>query len=378
MSGRDPASAASTASLPVVTIAIHPDHAPAMLGAADSARLSEFAEVRTAYLSGSVGITGAFAADPAAEAALVEIAAGSAALVVTHGAPRISAAVLDALPTVSFVGELEGDRFCARIDTVAASDRGVLVVDTTHGSSMPVAEWALALAILGLRDAGRFVRALIGHERVGSGGHADPGRLTNRELTGKRVGLVGFGHIGWRLTELLRPFGVEVVAFDPYAPRELADAAGISFGRLDTVMSTADVVCCLAPLTPGTQGLITGELLRSIKPGGVFVNVSRGAVVDRAGLHEVAARGEVVFCLDVLEDEPIPVDDTLRDLPNVLLTPHIAGTTEESRLRFFTLMVEELRRHLHGLEPHAQITAGTVAGRRGRDVPDSYRKVATP
>ena len=83
-----------------------------------------------------------------------------------------------------------------------------------------------------------------------------------------------------------------------------------------------------------------------------------------------------VFCLDVLEDEPIPVSQVLRDLPNVLLTPHIAGTTEESRFRFFSLMVDELRRHLHGLEPHAQITADTVAGRRGRDVPDSYRRVA--
>lgn len=363
-------------SRPVVTIAVHPDHADGMLAAVDLAELATFAEVRTAYLAGPVGITGELAPDPATAAALVEIASGSAALVVTHGAPRITGAVLDALPAVTFVGELEGDRFCTRIDTAAAAERGVVVVDTTHGSSLPVAEWALALAILGLRDTSRYVRALIGHQPVGNGGHGEPARLTNRELTGKRVGLIGFGHIGWRLAELLRPFGVDVIAFDPYAPRELADATGISFARLDTVMSTADVVCCLAPLTPGTRGLVTGAVLSSMQPGSVFVNVSRGAVVDRDGLHEAAARGEVVFCLDVLEDEPIPVDDLLRDLPNVLLTPHIAGTTVESRFRFFTLMVEELRRHLHGLEPHAQITADTVAGRRGRDVPDSYRKVA--
>jgi len=368
---------APTASRPVVTIAIHPDSATGMLASADLARLAEFAEVRTAYLSGVVGIAGDIGPDPVAEAALVEIAAGSAALVVTHGSPRISEQVLDALPTVRFVGELEGDRFCARIDTAAAAARAVVVVDTTHGSSLPVAEWALMLAILGLRDAGRFVRALNAHAPVGNGGHDEPGRLTNRELTGKRVGLIGFGHIGWRLAELLRPFDADVIAFDPYAPRELADAAEISFGRLDTVMSTCDVVCCLAPLTPGTRGLVTGRLLSSMPPGSVFVNVSRGAVLDRDALHQIAARGEVVFCLDVLEDEPIPVDDALRDLPNVLLTPHLAGTTEESRPRFFTLMVEELRRHLHGLEPHAQITPDTVAGRQGRDVADPNRKVAT-
>ena len=375
MSDRD---AASREPRPVVTVAIHPGHADSMLTPGDLGRLSEFAAVRTAYLEGPVGVIDDLAPNPAAEAALAEIATGSTALVVTHGSPRVTAAVLDALPTVTFVGELEGDRFCTRIDTAAAAERGVVVVDTTHGSSLPVAEWALALAILGLRDAGRFVRALMNHELVGSGGHGDPGRLTNRELTGKRVGLIGFGHIGWRLVELLRPFEAEAIAFDPYAPRELADAAGISFARLDTVMSSCDLVCCLAPLTPGTRGLITGSLLSSMRPGSVFVNVSRGAVVDRAGLNEVAALGEHVFCLDVLEDEPIPVSQVLRDLPNVLLTPHIAGTTQESRFRFFSLMVDELRRHLHGLEPHAQITADTVAGRRGRDVPDSYRRVAKP
>jgi len=368
--------ATSRPRLPMVTIAIHPDYEAGMLEATDVARLAAATEVRIVRLAGPTGIGNEPEADPVAEAALVAAAVGSSALVVTHGSPRITGAVLDALPTVTFVGELEGDRFFTRIDTVAAAERGVVVVDTTHGSSLPVAEWALALAILGLRDAGRYVRALIGHQPVGNGGHGEPARLTNRELTGKRVGLIGFGHIGWRLAELLRPFGTDVIAFDPYAPRELADAAGISFGRLDTVMGAADVVCCLAPLTPGTRGLITGRLLSSMRAGSVFVNVSRGAVVDRAGLHEVAARGEVVFCLDVLEDEPIPVDHVLRDLPNVTLTPHLAGTTVESRSRFFTLMVDEIERHLRGLEPHAQLTDHTLAGRRGRDVPDSYRRVA--
>lgn len=361
-----------------MTIAIHPDHEAGMLETSDLARLAAFADVRIVRLAGRAGIGNDPEPDPIADAALIAAAAGSSVLVVTHGSPRITGPVLDALPAVRFVGELEGDRFFTRIDTLAAAERGVVVVDTTHGSSLPVAEWALALAILGLRDAGRYLRALIDHQPVGNGGHGEPARLTNRELTGKRVGLIGFGHIGWRLVELLRPFGADVIAFDPYAPRELADAAGISFARLEAVMSTADVVCCLAPLTLGTRGLITGELLSSMRPGSVFVNVSRGAVVDRPGLNEVAARGEVVFCLDVLEDEPIAVDHVLRDLPNVLLTPRLAGTTAESRFRFFTLMVDEIGRHLRGLEPHAQLTADTLAGRRGRDVPDSYRRVATP
>ena len=196
-------------------------------------------------------------------------------------------------------------------------------------------------------------------------------------MTGKRIGLIGFGHIGWRLAELLTPFHTEIVAFDPYAPRELADVAGVSFAPLEIVMNGSDVVVCLAPLTPGTRGLITGELLDSMRPGSVFVNVSRGAVVERAGLNAAATHGEVVFCLDVLEDEPIPVDHVLRDLPNVLLTPHLAGTTEESRLRFFHLMVDELDRHVAGLEPHATTTPGMIAGRRGTPVLDPTKGATT-
>lgn len=348
---------------PVVAIALRADLRQTMIGAADIDRLATHAEVRIEAFDGVVHTYEEPPPDAGAERRLAAFAADADVLVVTHGAPRVTAAVLDTCPRLRLVGELEGDRFAGRIDVAAASERGIVVVDTTHGSSLPVAEFALALAIMGLRDAGRYVRALSDGADVPSAARGDDARLTNRDLTGRRVGLIGFGHIGWRLVELLAPFRVEVTAYDPYAARELGDALGVSFGSLDAVLAGSDVLVCLAPLTPSSRGLLTERHLRLLRPGSVFVNVSRGGVVDTAGLVTVAEEGRVVFGLDVLDPEPVPVGHRLRELPNVTLTPHLAGTTDDCVPRFFALMVDEIVRQLSGLEPRAQLTPRVVAGR---------------
>jgi phosphoglycerate dehydrogenase-like enzyme len=176
--------------------------------------------------------------------------------------------------------------------------------------------------------------------------------------------MIGFGHIARRLTGLLRPFGADIVAFDPYVPRELGEAYGVTFGTLDAVMRR-DVVFCLLPLTPGTARLIGAGELELLRPGSVFVNVSRGAVVDSGALIARLKRGDVIAGLDVFDPEPLPVDSPIIDLPNVFLSPHIGGVTEESRRRFFELMVDEIIRHLSGLEPLTELTQDIVRLRSG-------------
>jgi phosphoglycerate dehydrogenase-like enzyme len=128
----------------------------------------------------------------------------------------------------------------------------------------------------------------------------------------------------------------------------------------------ADVVFSLVPLTPGTTGMIGVKELGLLRPGSVFVNVSRGAVVDSDALVARLADGDVIACLDVFDPEPIPVDSPVIDLPNVFLSPHVAGVTEESRRRFFELMVSEIIRHLAGLEPLAKLTPDIVSIRLNR------------
>lgn len=282
-------------------------------------------------------------------------------LLVCHGGPRVTARVLADAPRLKIVGELEGDRFAGRVDVQAAKEADVLVVDTTHSSSWPVSEWALALALIGLRQHARFRDIIAGQQMS----HAD--YRTNapaRELTGKRVGMIGFGHIAWRLRELLVPFDVSVVAYDPYAPRELADALRIDFASLETVMG-CDVVICLAPATTVTAGMIGASELALLVRDAVFVNVSRGVVVDVEALVAKARQQDAWFGLDAHEPEPIAVDSPLREMRNVFLSPHIGGMTVEAQPRFFTLMVDELERYYGGAEPRAQITDRVVAGRGG-------------
>lgn len=292
---------------------------------------------------------------------LADFAADLDVLILCHGGPRVTREVFSVAPNLRIVGELEGDRFAGRIDVDAAREAGVTVVDTTHSSSWPVAEWALALSLIGLRQHARFRDIISGmamsHDDYRTNAPA-------RELTGKRVGLIGFGHIAWRLREFLTPFDARIFAYDPYAPRELADALRIDFAPLETVLG-CDVVVCLAPETPTTRGMIGARELGLLQPDAVFVNVSRGVVVDVDALIQKAAKGDAWFALDAHDPEPIAVDSPLRSMRNVFLSPHIGGMTVEAQPRFFTLMIDELERALGGAEPRAQITDRVIAGRSG-------------
>jgi D-3-phosphoglycerate dehydrogenase len=305
--------------------------------------------------------------DPGARARLLERVAGADAVVVCHGAPRIDDAVMAQAPRLRLIGELEGDRFADRIDTEAAHRRGIRVVDTTNGSSYPVSEWALALMLIGLRNAGALFRRMIAGEEFRLA-HDDFGYV-HAELTGKRVGLIGGGHIARRLIRFLHPFAVDISVHDPYIPKEIADILGFRLTTLDHVLSQNDVVVCLAPLTPATRRMIGRRELDLIPSGAVLVNVSRGAIIDPDALVERLRRGDIVGCFDVFDPEPIPGNHPIRQLPNVFLTPHIAGVTAASRPRFFHLMVDELERFFAGHETLFDLTPRTLANRRGETPP---------
>jgi phosphoglycerate dehydrogenase-like enzyme len=285
------------------------------------------------------------------------------ALIVCNGAPMVDAGLLAHAPRLRFVGELEGDRFAQRIDVEACRARGVVVVDTTNGSSYPVAEWALAMMLIALRNAGHEFRRMLAGEVGQDRNH--PGYF-HGELTGKRVGLIGCGHIGRRLLEFLKPFQCEVRVYDPYLAPEVADVYDFIHTSLEHVFRQSQVVVCLAPLTPRTRGMIDARELDWLPPNAAFVNVSRGPIVESQALIERLKRGDGVrAALDVFDPEPIPADSEIRQLPNVFLTPHIAGSNAESRPRFFSLMVDELDRFFHGHHPRYELTDRTLANRRG-------------
>ena len=291
-------------------------------------------------------------------------------LIVCHGSPRISERILDAAPQLRIIGELEGDRFAARIDVEAASTRGIRVTDTTNGSSYGVAEWALGMMLNATRNSGEVFRQLV----AGEWPHAPrEGEFQRFELTDKRVGLVGLGIIGRRLVQLLQPFHCEIRAHDPYVPKEVADALGVVLTNLDFIMSDSDVIVCVAPITPKTRRMIGKRELDLIKPGSAVINVSRGAIIDPDAATERLARGDITGAFDVWDPEPIPANSPIRQLPNVFLTSHIASQTRDGRGRFFKIMVDELDRFFHGHETFYDLGPRTLANRYGTEVPDRSR-----
>ena len=355
---------------PVVGLACNEDIRARYIDSADVTRLETFAKFIYQPFNARTTLR-EVVRDESAENALGKFCKEVDALVVCHGAPFLSDQALRKAPRLGFVGELEGDRFGNRIELESALERGVVVVDTTHGSSWPTAEWALALIMIGLRNAGALFRRLISGDDPYPMGrasrHLDRG-YSRAELSGKHIGLLGFGHAAWRLVELLAPFGVDIVAYDPYAARDLASAYGIAFATLERVLD-ADVVVCLLPLTPGTEHLIGARELDRLRPESVFVNVSRGRVVDSAALAARIERDDIVACLDVFDPEPFPLNSPLLRRENVFVTPHIAGVTAESRTRFFGLMVDELARYFQGCEPQNPLTARIAHLRnRGNDI----------
>ena len=301
--------------------------------------------------------------DPAVIQALLERVVDVDGIVVCHGSPRLDGRVLDVAPRLRVVGELEGDRFAYRIDTEAMWERAVKTLDTTNGSSYPVAEWALALAIISLRNAGEQFRHMIAPEAYRRP-RTDFGYV-HGELLGKKVGLIGCGHIGRRLISFLKPFQCDIRVHDPYIPKELPDALDFLQTSLDFIMSDSDVVICLAPLTPATTGMIGSREIELLRPGSVFVNVSRGPIVDSNALVARLQRGDIVAGLDVFDPEPIPADHPIKGLPNVFLSPHLAGVTAATREAFFTLMVDELDRFFHGHATRYDLLPRTLANRRG-------------
>lgn len=210
------------------------------------------------------------------------------------------------------------------IDVAAAKALGIPVIMATGANAHSVAEHALGLILALAKD---FLRQ-DGHIRNGLW---DKKLYAGRELRGQRLGLVGFGLIGQILAHMVAPIGIQVAAYDPFAPEE-AFAGGVSRATsLDALLADSDVVSLHCPLTDGTRGLIGAREIALMKPTAYLVNTARGEVVDEPALISALQSGRIAGAgLDSFAEEP-PVASPLWQLPNVILTPHVAGVTEDAR-----------------------------------------------
>jgi len=211
-------------------------------------------------------------------------------------------------------------------------------------NARPVAEYALAVILLSLKRFWHFTQAVRAE--------VDPWDDHNRVVPGAHkstIGLVSCGMTARRLIELLKPFEVRCLAYDPYVTEKEMSELGVELCSLQELFERSDVVSIHTPLLPETRGLIRGKLVEKMKPGATLVNTARGPVVRQDELAEVLGRRtDLTAVLDVLDVEPPPRGLPLLGLPNVWVTPHIAGSLGPECRRLGSVMVEELARYLSG------------------------------
>ena len=209
-----------------------------------------------------------------------------------------------------------------RLVTRAHLESGLLLTNWGSSISRTVAECALFHTLACLRLATHWTFTL----------HRDRGWREGWERTAslfqRRVGIHGFGPVAREFLKLVAPFGCPVSVFAPDVDDPVAAQHGVTrAASLDALFADNDIIIELAPLIPATIGIVTERHLRLIRAGGVFVNVGRAAIVDEAALLRVAREGKIAIGLDVFVEEPLPATSGFRGLPNVSLTPHIAGPT---------------------------------------------------
>ncbi|MFE6281599.1 hydroxyacid dehydrogenase [Streptomyces sp. NPDC057877] len=328
---------------PRAVFAMDPVHLPLLFPDAVMARLRQTADVDCSLVVQDL-------ADPRAAAAL----ARAEVLVTGWGSPHLDAAALTAAPALRTVLHAAGS--VRALVGEALWRRGISVSSAADGNAVPVAEYTLAMILLTGKDA-------FAHRERFRAAHAHPAPAQTAATgnLGRRIGVIGASRVGRRLLELLRPFDFQVLLHDPYVDAAEAAALGAEPLPLDELLRRSDTVTLHAPDIPETHHMLDRRRLALIRDGGVLVNTSRGALVDHEALTGELVSGRLTAVLDVTDPEPLPADSPLYTLPNVFLTPHIAGSLGNELERLGRIVVEEMERLATGLPLAHAVRYGDLA-----------------
>lgn len=277
--------------------------------------------------------------DRTADADILARAAGATALM-TNKTP-LSAATIDALPNLRYVGVLATGYNV--VDIEAAKTRGIPVTNIPTYGTDSVAQHAAALML-------EFARGISVHNQA-----VHAGEWTNNddwcfarqpifELAGKTLGIVGIGRIGIALARIGAALGMRLVAHDLYWPdQERLGGLEVTQMEMDELFREADIISLHCPLTPENENLVDAARLATMKSNALIINTSRGPLIDNHALADALRAGQIGgAALDVLDVEPPPADNPLLSAPNCVLTPHIAWYAAESRARLMQIAADNL------------------------------------
>ncbi|NTI43268.1 hydroxyacid dehydrogenase [Agrobacterium rhizogenes] len=264
-------------------------------------------------------------------------------LITGWGSPPINEAALAQTPHLKLVAHAAGT--VKGLIEDGLFDRNIVVSHAAQANALPVAEFTLAAIIFAGKQVFRFRDLYV----------ADRNRHRTQPIQaeaignyGRTVGIIGASRIGRRVIELLAPFDYRILLYDPMVDKTEAARLGVEKTELDALMATADIVSLHAPSLPATRHMIDAHRLSLMKPGATFINTARGALVDEAALLATLKTGRIDAIIDVTDPEIPEASSTFYDLPNVFLTPHIAGAVGLERTRLGEMAVDEAIRFIEG------------------------------
>ena len=265
---------------------------------------------------------------------------GDARALIVRNRTQVTAELLAAAPNLKCVGRLGVG--LDNIDQAACAARGVVVIPATGANTLSVAEYVITAILVLLRNAfhaGDDMRA----------GNWPRMACSGREISGKSLGLVGFGAIAQQTAAKGKALGMKFCAYDPFLASSNPAWDQAQSVSLQGVLKTADAISLHVPLTQETRHMINENRLAQLKPGAVVINAARGGVVDEVALADSLRRGKLAgAALDVFETEPLTAEAARRfnGLKNLILTPHIAGVTEESNVRVSAMIADRVLENL--------------------------------
>ena len=315
---------------PKVAVVMNADMYGQLMSAPVSQALEAFAEPRRQPQEGNL---------PQSE--LAGAIADCDAALTTWGSPQFTGEILDRAPRLRIIAHAAGS--IRPIAAREAFERGIVVTSAAPIIAYYVAEHCLGLAIMLLRNIANHDRAMRAERTWGSAAHKPADSLFD-----VRVGLVGLGQVGRWLARLLKPFGCEVWACDPHVNPAAAAELGVRLVGLDELLPWCRVVSLHAANLPENRHMIGARELALLPDGACLINTARGGLVDHDALIVELKQNRIKAALDVTDPEPLPAESPLRDLPNTVLTPHVAGPTSAGRWHMAQAMVEELRRFFAG------------------------------
>ena len=280
--------------------------------------------------------------EPANREELIDLLPGALACITSWGVAQLDTEVIAAADSLELISHMGSS--VKRFLSDSVWDRGIHVTSAGISLARDVAETTLGLMIVGRKRIWP-----LGRHVAGGGWRDSPAweQWDARELARSTVGLVGASNVGRHVVELLAPFQTTILVADPYLTDEEAMRLGVERVDLHELATRADIVSLHCPENEHTRHMVNAEVLAAMKDGAVIINTARGGLIDEAALIKKLKTGRVFAFLDVTDPEPPALDSELRQLDNVVITPHIAGCIENCT-RMGELAVEEIRRHIVG------------------------------